>query len=80
MARPIMLFGSSEWRTPVIREPDPLLVWKMKVTAIYQVYQFGGRVTLIDHNDVQWIIERRPEAVLKQIKRTLATLRDCITA
>ena len=54
------------------RKQDDLLTWKMKVAAIWHVYQFGGRVTLIDADEVRWVVERKPDAVLKQIQGRLA--------
>lgn len=65
-------------------QQDPELVWRIKSKAIFNVYKRGGRYTLVDHNDVQWVIERRPEVVYAQIKRrmeeTLAAIDRYIAA
>jgi hypothetical protein len=53
---------------------DDLLTWKMKVAAIWHVYQFGGRVTLFDADNKKFIVERRPDEVLKQIKSTISKI------
>lgn len=53
------------------RKEDDLLTWKMKVAAIWHVYQFGGRVTLIDADDRKWVVERRPEVVAKRVRERL---------
>lgn len=54
------------------RKEDDLLTWKMKVAAIWHVYQFGGRISLIDADERKWVVERRPEVVVKQVRDRLA--------
>lgn len=59
---------------------DDLLTWKMKVAAIWHVYQFGGRVTLFDGAGQKWTVERRPDEVLRQIKSTISKIFDEVAA
>lgn len=61
-------------------DQDPEIVWALKSKAIYRVFKRGGRYTIIDHNEMRWVVERRPDEVMRSIKQQLSWLEDLLTA